>query len=363
LPRPTLTLLVLALLAASPALAQTPPPPAVTVAPAELVAIAETASFNGRAVAAERVDIRARVTGFVTERDFAEGGRVAAGEILFRIDDAAFRAELTQAEASVQAAEAALTLALIERDRQQELVGRGAASQAVLDRAVAEAARAEAEVKRLGALRDNAALDLSYTEIRAPFAGQVGFATADVGALIGPDSGALVTLVSTDPMTVEFPVPERELLRIRTEIGPGSEIESVRLTLSDGSLYPEGGRIDFADVVVAQGTDTVTVRAIFPNPDTLLRDGSLVSVMIEGAPPAPSLTVPQQAIQRDLLGAFVLVVDANGLVEQRRVEVARLARGIAILGSGLEEGERVITEGANKARPGGTVNAALAGEG
>jgi membrane fusion protein (multidrug efflux system) len=177
------------------------PVPAVTVAAAEVTDVSDTAVFTGRAVAEQKVELRARVSGFVEARDFAEGAPVEAGAVLFRIEDAAYRATLAESEASIAAAEAERRLAEIERDRQATLVAREAAAQAVLDVAEANAAKAEAGVLRLQAQRDRAALDLSYTEVRAPFSGVVGLASADVGALVGPDSGPLVTLVRTDPMT------------------------------------------------------------------------------------------------------------------------------------------------------------------
>ena len=194
----------------------------------------------------------------------------------------------------------------------------------------------------------------------------MGLSAADVGALVGLDTGTLLTLVAIDPITVEFPVPERALLQFQTALGAGQTtgIEKITLTRADGSVYRETGTIDFTDVAVDPATDTVVLRAVFANPDGELRDGALVSVTLAGSAPMPALTVPQQAVQRDLTGAYVLVVTADtNTVEQRRVEVSRLSGGLAVIASGLAEGEIVITEGQNKVRPGIVVDAAPAARG
>lgn len=359
-PAHALTALVLCLAPMTSA-AQTAPGPAVTVAAARMMDVDTTAAFNGRAVAVQKVEIRARVEGFLVERGFDEGRPVKQGAVLFRIDDALYRAKLAQAEAAVTAAAALMKLANIELTRQSELVQRGAAPQAQVDRAEAEASRASAEVDRLSAMRDVAGLDVSYTSITAPFDGVVGLSAFDIGALIGPTSGSLLTLVRQDPMTVEFPVPEREFLQDReAKRTDGRSQFAVTLRLSDGRLLTGEGKIDFADASVSLATDTVMVRAVFANPEGLLRDGSLVSVNLKSEGSDQELAIPQQALQGDVTGSFVLVVAAEGTVSRRPVIVSRVAAGLAVITEGLNEGERVITEGINKARPGAIVDAALA---
>jgi len=360
---------LLVVLSAPPAFAQAPgttdTAPAVVVAPAEMQDLRERATFTGRLRAIQRVDIRARVSGFVEEVVFTEGSRVAAGATLYEIEDDAYRAAVQQTEGSISAAESELQLAKLQRERQQTLVERGTGAQVQLDIAQAELGRAQGELERLRGLLAQANLDLSYTTISAPFDGIAGLSNVDVGAFVGPETGPLTTLTRLDPMQVEFPVPTSQVLRYRRQRARGETIQapSVELTLPDGTTYPRQGEINFIDTQVDRGTDTVTVRARFDNPDGVLPDGALVTVMLEAGEEQLVLSVPRRAVQRDQEGAFVLVVDAESRVERRRVEVARTTEGRSVIASGLEQGERVITEGINKVRPGIVVDAAPAAGG
>ncbi|WP_027991480.1 efflux RND transporter periplasmic adaptor subunit [Sinorhizobium meliloti] len=338
------------------------PPPAVTVAPAAIMDLRESVDLTGKVVAVQKVDIRARVSGFLEKVNFEDGQKVSAGTVLYQVEDGAYRAALQEIDGSIAAAEAQRDLAVLERDRAQRLIATNTVAQATLDTANAQVKKAEADILRLKGSKQNAELNLSYTKILAPFDGVVGLTTVDVGALVAPDSGSLVTLTRLDPIYVEFPVATSLYFsyRERVEKGEMSSGANVSITLPNGTDYPEKGTIDFVASTVSQGTDTVTVRAEFPNPGGTLLDGTLVRVVLEQSDPRDVLAVPQQAVQRDQQGAFVMVVDANSKVELRRVDVSRSSRGQAVVAKGLKEGENVITEGVGKVRPGIVVDAVAA---
>jgi membrane fusion protein (multidrug efflux system) len=341
------------------------PLPAVVVAPAAMIDFQQSASFSGRLVAAQSVDIRARVSGFIEEIGFREGATVEAGSMLYVIEDSAYRATVAEIEGQLQAAEAEARLAELERDRTKTLVDRGTLSQADLDRADAAVGKAEGAIARLEAQRQRAELDLSYTRVTAPFDGVVGLTRYDVGALVGPDAGALVTLTDLDPIYAEFSIATSLLLDFQRRVAAGdlAPESTVSIRLPDGTMHDRAGTLTFLDARVAQGTDTVLLRAEFDNPDARLLDGALVQVVLAQTEADRRLAVPMQAIQRDLTGAFVLVVDDTGRVEQRRIDVGAQSRGMTAVTAGLDEGEAVIVEGINKVRPGIVVDAAMASDG
>jgi membrane fusion protein (multidrug efflux system) len=331
------------------------PPPAVTVVKAITEDIRPQFRFTGRIEAVFKVDLRARVDGFLEKRFFTEGADVKEGELLFTIEKGLYQATLDEAKAGVATADASLKLADVEFNRQSELVQKNVGAQARLDEATAKQGEARGNVLAQKAAVDKAQLNLSYTDIRAPIAGRIGRANVAVGNFVGPASGALATIVSQDPIYVGFPVTQREILAYRKERSNPAEVV-VYLQLADGSRYAQPGKINFLDVTVSQGTDTVLVRASFPNPDRTLVDGQLVSVVLEGGTAESAIVVPGQALQLDQAGAFVLVVDNENKVQIRRIEIGGPRGTNMILRKGLAAGERVVSEGIQRIRPGQVVN-------
>jgi membrane fusion protein (multidrug efflux system) len=341
-------------------LPQSSTPTAVTVVRVTAEEVRPSATFTGRIEAKDKVDLRARVDGFLEKRLFTEGADVNEGQPLFVIEKGLYQAAVNQAAAGVEQAQATLNLAGIEVDRQSELVKRNVGTQARLDEVTGKQGEARGALLAQKAALEKAQLQLGYTDIAAPISGRIGRSNISAGNFVSGASGTLATIVRQDPIYVNFPVTQREILEVRkAQGGDGKPSEyMIFLRLADGSRYAHPGRLDFVDVTVSQGTDTVLVRAEFPNPDRFLVDGQLVAVIVELGRGESALHVPQQALQADQSGAYVLVVDKDGKVEVRRVETGPAGDGINIaIRKGLEEGERVITEGVQKVRPGQHVEA------
>jgi membrane fusion protein (multidrug efflux system) len=332
------------------------PAPAVTVVKTLVEDIRPTFRFTGRIEAVSKVDLRARVDGFLEKRLFTEGANVKEGDLLFVIEKGLYHAALDEAKAGLERAQATLQLAEIEFNRQSELVQRNVAAQARLDDVSAKRAEARGTVLAQKAAVERAELQLSYTDMRSPIAGRIGRANISVGNFVSPSSGTLATIVSQDPIYVAFPVTQREMLAYQKEGGDPANV-TVYLQLADGSRYAKPGQLNFLDVTVSQGTDTVLVRATFPNPDRILVDGQLVAVVAESGAGERAILVPGQSLQLDQAGAFVLVVDRENKVQIRRVEIGAPRGTNMILKKGLTGDERIITEGIQRVRPGQVVNA------
>ncbi|MBX6373732.1 MAG: efflux RND transporter periplasmic adaptor subunit [Acetobacteraceae bacterium] len=374
-----LSLAAAGLMAPGPATAQlgaAAGPPAVGVVTAERRPVTERTDFVGRIEAINRVDLHARVTGFLQERLFQEGQEVRTGDPLFRIERAPYEAQLEQARANVASAQATLENARVALARARELRQTGAGTQAQLDNAIAQERTAAAGVLGAQAAVRVAEINLGYTEITAPIDGRIGRSTYSVGNVVGPQAEPLATIVSQDPMHVVFNVSQRQLLELfnRYSARGGTEAVLVRVRFADGTVYPHPGRIDFVGIQVDRNTDTVLVRAVIPNPPRegpseqgrltagrMLIDGQFVNVSVEGVEPVLAVVIPRAAVLQDQGGNFVFVVGEGNRAERRNVQLGRSTSAeLAVVEEGLSGGETVISEGVQRVRPGQPVNPAPA---
>jgi membrane fusion protein (multidrug efflux system) len=337
------------------------PPPAVSVVEVEPQNVTPAAQFVGRVVAIDQVDLRARVQGFLEQRLFTEGQDVKKGDLLYVIEQPPFQAQLDEAQADLARAQASVAETKATLERVQEASTSGAVSKQEVDQARANDQRAQAEVLAAKAQVEIAKLNLSYTEISAPIDGRIGFTNYTIGNLVGPDSDVLATIVSEDPIYVTFPVSSRIILDVRKQAVARGQPEEfvVRAQLPDGTTYEHPGKVNFLDIEADQTTDTITVRAEFPNPEGLLVDGEFVNVTVERDKPEQRLVVPQPALQLDQAGSYVLTVNSQDEVEQRRVQTGQAYEGNLVVESGLQTGDRVIVQGIQKVRPGEKVQATV----
>lgn len=337
------------------------PPPSVVAVKAQQRSIEDEEQFVGRVVAVNRVELRARVEGFLKAQLFKEGQKVEVGDVLFQIEPDQYEAVVQQREADVEKAKADSQNADAQLARGEELLKSKNIAKAKVDELTAAAAVAKASIAQAEAALTAAKLDLSYTKVTAPVAGRIGLAEITVGNLVAPASGTLATIVSRDPIYLQFPVTQRQLLDAKKRIkAKGEDPKDIvaRVRLSDGSLYEHDGHLDFVDVTTDQGTDSVTLRAEIPNPDGLLVDGAYVGVVLQSGEPQSAIVVPQSALQVDQQGVFVLVVDADGKAQVRRVETGASKGADMVIKKGLEVGDLVITQGVQKVRPGQEVKVA-----
>ena len=336
------------------ALAQQPAPTAVPVGTviAEKRAITQTADFVGRIEAVNRVDIRARVTGYLEEVLFKDGATVAEGAPLFRIERSPFEAAVEQAQGALEKAQGALQNATVQRQRAEDLLKTNAGSVAIRDQRVADEKGAQGDETTAAANLKTAQINLGYTEIRAPIAGRIGRAKVTMGNVVGPDTGVLAQIVSDNPMYVTFPVSQREFLALKTNRLPADgQAPLVSLKFSDGSTYDQKGRVDFVDVSVERTTDTVLVRATLPNPAGKLLDGTLVRVAVQADKSEEKVLVPQSALIADQQGSYVFAVE-DGKAVVKRVKVGAEAGSYVAIDQGLSGNEQIVIQGLQNLRPG-----------
>jgi membrane fusion protein, multidrug efflux system len=329
----------------------------VGVVRAERKPIAKAGDFVGRVEAISRVEIRARVTGYLDEVLFKEGDLIAAGAPLYRIEKDLFQAQVDLAEAALGRSKAAKALSALQLARAEDLLGKQAGTAAARDQARAQDDQAEASVKSDEALLTIAKINLGYTDILSPIAGKVGRTNITKGNVVSPSSGPLTVIVSQDPIYVSFPVSQREFLRAQAE-GRQVDISNIkaRLHFADHSTYPLGGAINFVDVQVDRATDTILARAVFPNPAGALIDGQFVNIELETGKPEEKVVIPQAALIADQEGLYVFVVE-DGKAVVRRVKPGGEIDAGAMIDQGLTGDELVIVDGLSLVRPGIEVRA------
>jgi membrane fusion protein (multidrug efflux system) len=351
-----------ALGACNPGSAPPPPPsapPGVGVVTVESRGITPALSFIGRVKAIQTYQARARVEGFLTKIAFKDGQSVKAGDLLYQIEKTQYAAAVEQAKANLAAAQAVEVNAQLAYDRAAQLVKSSAGTQATVDQTRATLDSAKASVLQNQAALAIANENLGYTDIYSPIDGRIGFTAVTLGNLVNAATGVLDTVVSDDPIYVEFPVSMRQVADLaakqKNEVAHGDI--TVRATLANGKPYDEIGHLHFVSNQVDQQTDTLLVRATFPNPKRALVDGAFATVKVEQGEPQQRLVIPRSALQLDQIGVYVLVVGPDKKVEVRRVQTAEAVNTDIAIASGLKAGEKVIVDGIQKVRPGLVVNA------
>ena len=354
--------LALNVAAAIPAAAQQAQPAAVPVGTvyAERQAISNIRDFVGRVEATGRVEIRARVQGYLEQVLFKEGDIVKKGDQLYQIEKGLFQAAVEAAKGALERSKAAKTLTAIQLQRAQELLEKNAGTAVARDQALAADQQAQGQVLADQANLDTANINLGYTDIASPISGKVSKTNVTAGNVVGPASGVLTLIVSQDPMYISFPVSQRELLQAQLS-GRMGDIAGIKIKIrfADGSTYKHEGTVNFVDVSVDRSTDTVLARATMPNPDGALIDGQLVSVAVEAGAPQDKVVVPQAALIADQQGIYVFAVE-DGKAIVKRIKTGGESGPNIVVDEGLKGGEQIIVEGLQSIRPGQAVQAAPA---
>ena len=329
----------------------------VGVVKAERKPITKALDFVGRVDAINRVEVRARVTGYLEDVLFKEGEFVKTGAPLYRIEHGLFAAAVEQAQGALERSKAAKVLSAIQLQRAEDLMQKQAGTVVARDQARAADQQADGAVLADEASLTTAKINLGYTDIVSPIDGRIGRTNITKGNVVGPGNGVLTVIVSQDPMYVTVPVSQRDFLRAQEE-GHQVDLANIRarLRFADGRLYDQEGRINFVDVSVDRATDTVLVRATFPNPADALIDGQLVRVTLEAATPQEKVVVPQAALLADQQGVYVFVVE-DGKAVMKRIKPGGEAGTGVVVDDGLAGGEEVIVEGLQNVRPGAAVRA------
>lgn len=325
--------------------------------------VALTTELAGRTSALLVAEVRPQVGGIIQKRLFEEGSDVKTGQVLYQIDPATYRASYDNAKAALDKARATLASVKLKAERYKELVQIKAVSQQDYDDADASLKQADADVAAAQAEQNSAAINLAYTRVTAPISGRIGKSSVTQGALAtASQTTALATIQKLDTIYVDLTQSSTDALRLRRALDSGrlqrsgKDLATVKLLLEDGSVYAQNGQLQFTDVSVNEGTGSIGLRAVFPNPKHELMPGMYVRAVLEEGVDQHALLVPQRAVTRNAKGqAVALVVNEQGKVEQRQLTTARALGDQWLVSEGLSAGDRVIVEGTQKARVGAQV--------
>ena len=320
--------------------------------------VSVVSDLTGRTTAALSAEVRPQVSGIIQKRLFNEGDNVKAGQPLYQIDPASFRATYNEAAAALKQAQALVVADCQKAQRYALLVKDNGVSRQDADDAQSTCAQDKASVESKKAALDSARINLDWTTVTAPIAGRIGISSVTPGALVTAEqTTALATSRGLDTIYVDLTRSSVDLLRLRKQsLATNSDTLSVTLTLEDGSTYSEKGRLALTEVAVDESTGSVTLRAVFPNPHQQLLPGMFVRARIDEGVMSEAILAPQQGITRDVKGnATALVVDANNKVEQRTLETDGTYGDKWLVQSGLKNGDQLIVEGTDKVTVGQTV--------
>lgn len=338
--------------------AQTATPPTVTVTEAVAQTVPVVREFVGNTAAVKLVDVRAKVAGYLEQRPFTEGADVKTGDVLFVIDQRPFQAALEQSQANHAQDQANLKFAKEQVARYKPLLKNNNVSKQKYENLQSQELADAAAVKASAAAVKNAQLNLDYTTITAPIDGRIGHTLVNVGNLVSAEDTLLTTIVQLDPIYVYFSPSEADYQEIVSYQSKGSQ--TYNLILAGDRLYPQEGKLDFVDNQVDPQTDTIKMRAVFPNPDKTERPGQYAKVQVTLGQQENAILVPAPALGEDEAGHYLYVVGADNKVEQRRITLGATVKDQIIVASGLKSGEKVITKGVQKVHAGLVVDPQLA---
>lgn len=343
-------------------------PAAVPAAPLEVSTITVKAQdvpvsseYVAQTQSSQAVNIQARVSGFLDKRIYTEGAAVRTGQLLYQIDPKPFQAQVDAAAADLQRNQASYETAAANLQRVKPLVEQNALSQKDLDDARGQADQAAAAVAQARAQLESAKLDLSYTRITSPVDGVTSYSSVAEGTYVSSQNSQLTTVSVLDPMWVNFSISENEVERIRGNVSKGllkpppDDAWQVEIVLSDGKRFPNIGRITFADPSYNAQTGTFMIRATVSNPEGLLRPNQYVRATINGAVRPKAIVIPQRAVQQGAQGHFVWLINKDGKAELRPVVVGDWYRDGWFINEGLQSGDRLVVDGAQRLAAGASV--------